>query len=99
MSSHFDKLSREDLNNLIVNFYKADELLASKLVLLSECKKIGVKEAISEFKKKRLNTKSENNIKNKLSIDILDIWSVVDVQKGGKFLHLLLPQIHLISRQ
>ena len=91
VTSCFDKLAREDLNNIIENFFKADELLASKLLLVSECEKIGVKEAISEFKKKRLNTKSENDIKQKLSKDILDIWSVVDIQKGGQFSTSFIP--------
>ena len=45
------KLVREELNSLIVDFYKPEELLASKTLLVSECKKIGIIDDIAEFRK------------------------------------------------
>ena len=86
VASYFDKLARLELNSLIVEFYKKEELLASKLLLVSECDKIGVTDDITESKKKRLNTGSQNDIKQKISKDILDIWSIVDLHNGGQFL-------------
>ena len=84
VASYFDKATRDELNSLIVPFYKQEELLASKLLQVSECDKIGVRDEITESRKKRLNTNGVNVIKQKLSKDILDIWSVVDTVKGGQ---------------
>ena len=91
VSMHFDKLDRQNLNSLLVNFYTLDEFLASKNTLVAECEKISVKDAISEFKKKRLNTRSEADTKQKVSKDILDIWTVTDIQKGGNLLTTFVP--------
>ena len=71
---------------MLVGFYKLEELLASKALLISECKRINLTSEISDFSKKRLNTKSEVGVKQKVSKDILDIWTYVDIQKGGQFL-------------
>ena len=86
VSESFDNLDRRHINNLIVDFYKLDELIAAKTLLISECERIGISDSISEFKKKRHNTRSEGDTKQKLSKDILDIWTAADVQKGGQFL-------------
>ena len=85
VASNFDTLDRQRLNTLLVDFYQLDELTASKSTLIKECEKISISDAISESKKKRLFTKSEVDTKQKISKDILDIWSVADVQKGGQF--------------
>ena len=85
VASKFDSLDRQHLNSLLVDFYELDELITSKSILIAECDKISISEAISEYKKKRLNTKSEIDTKQKISKDILDIWTVADVQKGGQF--------------
>ena len=85
VSCHFDSLDRQRLNTLLVEFYSIDEFLTSKSVLVAECEKISITDAISECRKKRHNTKSEAHTKQKLSKDILDIWTIVDVHKGGQF--------------
>ena len=63
VESNFDSLDRQCLESLLVSFYTLDELLASKYLLISECKKIDITSAISDFIKKRLNTKSEVDVK------------------------------------
>ena len=86
VESNFDSLDRQCLESLLVSFYNLDELLTSKFLLISECKKIDITSAISDFIKKRLNTKSEVDVKHKVSKDILDIWTYVDTYNGGQFL-------------
>ena len=85
VSTYFDKLDRQSLNSLLVDFYTLDEFVISKNLLIAQCEKIAISDAISEFKKKRLLTKTEIDLKHKVSKDVLDIWTVVDVQKGGSF--------------
>ena len=58
---------------MIKDFYNLDEQIAAKKTLISECEKIGFSDSISDFKKKRLNTKSTDNVKEKVVKDILDI--------------------------
>ena len=86
LSSQFDKLDRNNIFTVILEFYTLDELNVSKKVLVSECEKIHITDAISEFKKERKNTRSIENIKHKVLKDIFDIWDVADVQKGGAFI-------------
>lgn len=85
VATNFDTLDRQHLNKLLVDTYTLDEFLSSKKILIEECEKINITDAISEYRKKRHNTRSEVDTKQKLSKDILDIWTVVDVQKGGIF--------------
>ena len=65
VSNQFDKLDRGNLTSIILTTYTHDELVASKIILVAECSKIDVTTSISEFKKKRLNTISTENVKKK----------------------------------
>ena len=85
LSNQADQLDRVQLSAILLKFYALDELVTSKLILVTECEKIGVTDAISEFKKKRLKTKSTEDVKEKVVKDILDIWEFVDVNKGGEY--------------
>ena len=85
VSSNFDNTDRQQLNSLLVNSYQLEELTTSKNNLIAECEKIDIAESIADFKKKRLLTKTDADLKQKIAKDILDIWAVVDVQKGGQF--------------
>ena len=84
VASNFDTLERHKLDKLLVDSYDLDELTASKLLLITECEKINLTNAIATYVKRRLFTKSQIDLKQKIVKDILDIWSVVDVQKGGQ---------------
>ena len=83
VASNFDTLERQKLDTLLVENYKLEELTAAKLLLISECEKINITEDITEFVKRRLLTKSEIALKQKIAKDILDIWTVADLKKGG----------------
>ena len=85
VSFYYDQLDNQSLHCKIVNFYTLDELTAAKKLLIAECAQIDITHGISDFKKRRLNTISEEAVKHKVTKDILDIWSVVDTQKGGVF--------------
>ena len=85
VASNFDSLDRNKIHSTLVHHYNQDQLVTSKRLLVAECDRIKVGDAISEFKRRRLNTISDIDTKRKLSKDILDIWSVVDCQKGGQF--------------
>ena len=85
ISNQYDKIDRKNLSVLVQDFYDLDELIASKKTLISECKQIGVINAISEFAKKRNNTKSADDVKEKVVKDILDIWDYVDLNHAGEF--------------
>ena len=67
VATQYDKLDRQNLGSILVDFYSLDELVASKLLLVAECEKINIIDAISDYKKKRLNTKSEDDVKQKVS--------------------------------
>ena len=83
VNTHFDSLDRQHLNSVLVDFYSLNEFVASKATLIAECDKIDISNSISEYKKKRHNTRSENDTKLKLAKDILDIWTVADAEKAG----------------
>ena len=78
---HYDQLDYQSLHSKIVNFYSLDKLTAAKKLLIAECVKINITDSISDFKKRRLNTISEDDVKQKVTKDILDTWCFVDTQK------------------
>ena len=39
VSTQYDKIDRDSLYSLIVDFYTLDEVTAAKLLLINECKK------------------------------------------------------------
>ena len=59
VATNFDTFDRQKIDSLLVDFYTIDELVASKLLLVAECKKIHITDSILENKKRRLFTKSE----------------------------------------
>ena len=77
-----DKLDRTSLLSAISGFYTHEEAVAAKQLLIQECDKLGLSNSITEFKKKRLNTTKEDALP-KVTKDILDIWEVIDCQRGG----------------
>ena len=85
VASNFDSSDRQKLHIPLVNHYNQEQLVTSKRLLVAECDQIQIGSAISESRRRRLNTISDVDTKQKLSKDILDIWSVVDCQKGGQF--------------
>ena len=84
VASNVDSTDRKKLHTSLINNYNQDQLVTSKRLLVAECDRINVGDAISEFRRRRLNTISDIDTKQKLSKDILDIWSVVDTVKGGQ---------------
>ena len=85
VSNQTGKIDRTNLSVLLQDFYEIDELIASKKTLISECKRINITNDISESTKKRNNTKSTDDLKEKVVKDILDIWEFVDLNHAGEF--------------
>ena len=81
LSFYGDKLDRNSLLTIIAECYTHDEAVTAKHLLFSECEILGLSNGITDFKKKRLNTKGD--ALQKVTKDILDIWEVIDCQKGG----------------
>ena len=79
LSTQSDKLDRADHASILVDFYTKDELTIAKNLLISECDKVNLSNHISDFKKSRIRP----NVEQKLVKDILDIWAVIDTNKGG----------------
>ena len=77
-----DKLDRNSLFSVISEFYTHNEAVDAKELLIAECDTLRLSNAITNFKKKRLNTKED--ALPKVTKDILDIWDVIDCHKGGK---------------
>ena len=80
VTSQFDKLNRQNLNSILLEFYSREEVLTAKNILVSFCEKNGLSNAIIEPKKNRIGA----NVEQKVVKDILDIWEIVDGEKGGQ---------------
>ena len=85
LSSQYDKLDRENINSILLEFYILEELECAKQILISECEKIDISEEINEFKRERKNTRALEIVKQKVLKDIIDIWEAADVKKGCNF--------------
>ena len=79
VSTQYDKLDRENLTSVILEFYARNELIDAKNTLVSVCDKVGISNLITEFRTKRI----ASNVEQKVAKDILDLWSVIDSEKGG----------------
>ena len=79
-TSQYDKLNRQNLNDILLEFYTREEVIAAKHVLVSNCEKHGLSDAIAEQKIKRIGS----NVEQKVVKDILDIWEIIDTVKGGQ---------------
>ena len=81
LACQYDKVDKDALNSVICDFYSFEESVAAKQILADECDKLGLTDSILEFKKRRQNAKGNGNLK--VVKDIIDIWNVVDCQRGG----------------
>ena len=79
MSTQYDKLDRTNLNSVLLEFYNRKELITAKDIIVTICENIGLSNHVSEFKTKRIGS----NVEQKVVKDILDIWSIIDSEKGG----------------
>ena len=70
VACNFNILERTKLDSLLVDSYELDELTSSKNLLISECEKIVLSSAIATSVKRRLFTKSESDLKQKITKDI-----------------------------
>ena len=80
VKSQYDKLHRQNLNSVILEFYTREETVLAKNVLISHCEQIGLSNAIAEPRKNRIGV----NVDQKVVKDILDLWEIIDTQKGGQ---------------
>ena len=79
-TNFFDKLDREVLYATLLDFYQRDQIKEAKQILLTVCdKNLLASEIPSESRTNRIGLNSEQRSLN----DILDIWGIVDSQKGG----------------
>ena len=76
----YDKLDRQNLNTILLEFYTREEVITAKQVLVLHCEKNGLSDVIAEQKKNRIG----NNVEQKVVKDILDIWELIDTVKGGQ---------------
>ena len=79
ISNHYDKLDRQNLSSIILESFSREEVVTAKQTLLSLCEKSGLSNNTSESKIKRIGA----NVEQKVIKDILDIWEIVDNEKGG----------------
>ena len=79
------QVPRDILVATINEFYDVEDTVNAKKVLIAATKRINISDAISKSIKPRKNTKGESDVKQRTVVDILDIWDVVDAEKGGIF--------------
>ena len=92
VTTEFDTLNRQNLYSLILEFYTCDELITAKQILVSLCDNNGLSNQIFELEKNRIG----KNVNQKVAKDILDIWGVVDKEKGSPILlQRVRPVFHL----
>ena len=79
LATQYDKLDRNNLNSILLEFYSRDEVISAKNILISECDKLNLSSQISDLKKNCIGA----NVEQKVVKDIIDIWVIVDAVKGG----------------
>ena len=82
LSNQVDKHDREHIFSILSEFYSLDDLTSAKHLLIAECDKLSLADEISDFKKRRQNSKGDAKLK--IARDILDIWAVIDCEKAGE---------------
>ena len=70
LSHQFDKLDRSNLNAVLLEFYTREEVVTAKRILIAECEKDNVSNAINDSKKNRIGS----NVEQKVIQDLIDIW-------------------------
>ena len=81
VSVQSDKLDRANIESVLLDFYTQDELVSGKNLLLAECHKDGLSDAINTESKK---IRKKPNLQQKVVKDLLDVWDVVDRERGGQ---------------
>ena len=81
VSGQSDKLNRANIESVLLDFYTQDELVFAKTLLLAECHKDGLSDVINSESKK---LRKKPNVQVKVVKDLLDIWEVVDRERGGQ---------------
>ena len=78
--TQYDILHRQGLSSILLDSYSKEQFLTAKQLLVLQCEKLNLSNRISDFKRSRISP----NIEQKLVRDILDIWDVIDREKGGE---------------
>ena len=77
-------LDRENLIAVLADSYVFRQALEAKNFLIDECTKLSLSDSIKEFTKTPQEAKSAAALRRVVT-DAVDIWSVVDREKAGKF--------------
>ena len=94
LSSQYDNDDRNSLLCVISEFYLPEELISAKKTLINECEKLGISDSITKFKSSRQLSKGVGI--QKVIRDLVDIWGVIDAQKGGKTISTFVVYLLLI---
>ena len=81
VSGQSDKLDRANIQSVIHDFYTLEELRSAKQLLIRECENDGLSDLISDENRK---SRKKPNPEQKVTKDILDIWEMVDRERGGQ---------------
>ena len=85
VAAQYNQVPRDILTATINEFYDVEDTVNAKKVVIAASKRIDISDAISKSTKPRKNTKGESEVEQRTVVDILDIWDVVDAEKGGIF--------------
>ena len=80
LSDRFDNTDRENLTSDMFDRFQLEDLEKAKRILIAECDKFKLSELITEYRKKRIG----KDVKKKILKDNLDLWDLLDRQKGGR---------------
>jgi hypothetical protein len=78
LTTRFDKINSDELITLISDNYNQEEVVKAKLLLIAERKKVDLSNSIKSFTPSRIK-----DVKNKSVSDLVEIWKLVDREKGG----------------
>ena len=76
-----DKLDPANIHSVIHDFYTLEELRTAKLLLIREGDNDGLSDLITDENRK---SRKKPNPEQKVAKDILDIWRVIDRERGGQ---------------
>ena len=80
LMDRFDNTDRENLSSEMLERFQLEDLEKAKRILVAECDKIKLSESITEYRKKRIG----KDVKKKVMKDNIDLWDLLDRQKGGR---------------
>ena len=81
LASEYDKENNENIISTLNDFYLPEELTAAKAILIDECQKLSISDAITKFSVRRQLAKNDGVLKTVK--DIVNIWSVIDIQTSS----------------